>query len=271
MRFCTPVFCVAAALGVLQALPTAQAPAFEAVSIKPTENGKPMTVFRDGPELYARPGINLYLLIDWAYDVPAYHIDGGPGWATTTFWEVTAKAAPNTTAAQVRQMVQHMLESRFKLKAHTEQRMAPAFELAPVRQDGRLGPNLTRSAVDCEPVIQKREGLELALIAACRTRGSLSSSRQTAVTMRGVALTRLAAVLRGAARGPITVHPQLQAGRFDVALVYQHDAFRSLLSDNSEVPSLTDALRDQLGLRLNRTETPTMLVVIDSAERPTPN
>ena len=35
--------------------------------------------------------------------------------------------------------------------------------------------------------------------------------------------------------------------------------------------SLTDALRDQLGLRLNRTETPTTFVVIDSAEKPTPN
>ena len=58
MRFCIPVFCVAAALAAVHALPTAQAPAFEAVSIKPTENGKPMTVFRDGPELYARPGIN---------------------------------------------------------------------------------------------------------------------------------------------------------------------------------------------------------------------
>ena len=247
-------------------------PTFEAVSLRLPEDGRPRAVFRNGPELYARPGINLYQLVGWAYDVSTLHIVGGSNWATTTFWEMVAKAAPGTNDEQVREMVQQMLESRFDLKMHTEERMAPAFELAPIRQDGRLGPKLSRSALDCEPVlVQQQKNLEPGLAEKCRVLGGLTSSSRTQVTIRGAALSRLGAHLAGAAGGLVTVHPQLQEGRFDVSLVYQHDAFRSLLSDNSDVPSLTVALEDQLGLRLNRIQQRTKFIVIDSAEKPSEN
>jgi uncharacterized protein (TIGR03435 family) len=40
---------------------------------------------------------------------------------------------------------------------------------------------------------------------------------------------------------------------------------------NPDLPSFEGALREQLGLRLERTRGPVPFIVIESAERPTPN
>lgn len=42
-------------------------------------------------------------------------------------------------------------------------------------------------------------------------------------------------------------------------------------SVNPDLPSFEGALREQLGLRLERTRRPVPFIVIESAERPTPN
>lgn len=47
-------------------------------------------------------------------------------------------------------LLRSLLEERFKLKAHRETHEMPIFELVVARKDGRLGPGLHKSGIDCE-------------------------------------------------------------------------------------------------------------------------
>jgi uncharacterized protein (TIGR03435 family) len=65
---------------------------------------------------YAR----LWVVIGWAYDVPGQV--SGPDWIRSDRWDITAKAGAPTSEAQLRRMLQTLLEERFKLKVHHEVR-----------------------------------------------------------------------------------------------------------------------------------------------------
>jgi uncharacterized protein (TIGR03435 family) len=62
-----------------------------------------------------------------------------------------------------------LLADRFQLKVHTETREMPIYALVVLRDDGRLGANVTRSTADCSHAEQ-----ELAE-ATARDRGAVAS------------------------------------------------------------------------------------------------
>ena len=47
-------------------------------------------------------------------------------------------------------MARKLLADRFKLVIHTAKRELPAYLLVTARSDGRLGPGLTKPAIDCD-------------------------------------------------------------------------------------------------------------------------
>ena len=46
-------------------------------------------------------------------------------------------------------LLRNLLVERFKLKAHTEPREMPVYDLVLARSDGRLGPDMKPSKSDC--------------------------------------------------------------------------------------------------------------------------
>jgi uncharacterized protein (TIGR03435 family) len=72
-------------------------------------------------------------------------------WGQSTKYDVAATYTNvNALDGEVRAMLQSLLADRFALRAHREQRELPIYALVPARDDGRLGPKLTPSAVDCD-------------------------------------------------------------------------------------------------------------------------
>jgi uncharacterized protein (TIGR03435 family) len=133
--------------------PSAQSPTFDVVSIKRNTSGLPG--FSGG----VTPGGRLDLfnaptarLIRLAYPMQTTALIGAPEWVMTERYDVTAIAGSQTTRAEIQSMLRVLLEERFKLVAHQETREQPTFSLVLARSDGRLGPQMQRSNLDCAAV-----------------------------------------------------------------------------------------------------------------------
>ena len=105
------------------------APAFDVASIKPSDPAdRRMRVdAMAGGKLTGR-SVSLSWLVQFAYHLESYQLSGGPGWMSTSRYDVTARAQdPNANRDQIRQMTQTLLADRFALKLHTESKDLPKF------------------------------------------------------------------------------------------------------------------------------------------------
>jgi uncharacterized protein (TIGR03435 family) len=122
--------------GVLSGLIVAQtAPArleFEVVSLKPAEGliaGKPAAggTRVDGAQVHIA-NAPLRGLITLAYKLKNYQVIG-PEWLASPHFDIDAKLPAGATRTQVPDMVRSMLEDRFQLKAHNEDRELAVYGL----------------------------------------------------------------------------------------------------------------------------------------------
>jgi len=96
--------------------------------------------------------IPLGTMISRAYP-PAAPIDmvGLPDWVMRERYDVSATSTlTRSSQDQQTAMLRAMLADRCKLVVHMENREQPVYDLVVARSDGKLGPNLQPSEVDCE-------------------------------------------------------------------------------------------------------------------------
>jgi uncharacterized protein (TIGR03435 family) len=161
---------------------------------------------------------------------------------------------PSLDVVSVRPGLRQVLETRFSLKWHTETKRIPVYAL--VRMDAeKLGPGLAAIEKDCtvDPATRTT---------ACRFRTRSDGKKVGETTWSLVfGLIRTAA---GAER-PVFDRTGL-TGSFQV------DAEWTLRpNDDTGLPTIFTAVREQMGLRLEPRVEPVEIVVIDSIDRPTPN
>ena len=144
-------FAVAPLLSLSQTAPAK--PSFEVISIKASEPGG-LGIRGGGPrgERFTMTGATLKMLLQIAYQPlnsngqPAgqTQIIGGPNWIDADRYEIQAKAdcsAGVVPRGQMQLMIQSMLEERFRLKAHTETRELPVYNLVAAKDGPRLKPS----------------------------------------------------------------------------------------------------------------------------------
>ena len=215
---------------------------------------------------------------------------GGPDWIDETRFDVTAVAPgglPPVDAdgfpSQLLAMFRAVLADRFRLVAHWEMRERPIYNLVLDRADRRLGPKLVNVAIDCATVANEvlagtppdpRPGRGDECNFSRTTEAEAGSLQGNAVTM--TVLARFLAV-EGVERE--VVDRTGLTGHFDIDLLYLPVrpvggvSVEQLALDPrfQGRTSLTTALREQLGLKLEATRGPVVVLVIDSVERPTPD
>jgi uncharacterized protein (TIGR03435 family) len=293
----TRVRIVVACLAVILSLASdaaAQSPApaaFEVVSVKPSNPDAvgPNTLPVGGR--YTASNVSLRRLVQIAYEISDVLIDGGPEWQTSRRFDIQAKAAdPVVGLEAMLPMLKTLLADRFQLKVHTETREMPIYALVALRDDGRLAGNVTPSSADCSNAEQeladatgrdpgtvaKRleagQGLRCAIMPGpTRAAGSM--------TIRGNAasMADLARFLTAATGRTVQDRTGL-SGRYDWEMTFDR-AVRpqtapqpgSNASQPSDSPSVTTALQEQLGLKLEPTRGPVEILVIDSAALPNAN
>lgn len=270
-------------------------PTFDVISIKPHPEDAPVSnvVYQRPDGGFSLTALPASHLIGRAYALKfPDDIVGLPDWAKTEMYDVSATSSLSRATTDDRlAMWRAMLADRFGLVAHIEKRTRLAYDLVLARADGKLGPGLTRVAVDCDAEDAKRGAEAAAALAA----GLLSSplqdpdpNLQRSCTLRlepqgpsrfGLLLAgetsvpQLAAYLR-AEVGRMIVDKTGLSGSYRVRLIYDQMASRltpdaALLLDAG--PTVLAALRQQLGLRLRSTRAAQDTLVVDRIERPSEN
>lgn len=249
----------------------ADGPAFEAATVRENKSAETRMHIEVQPGgRFNAINMTLWQILSIAYPVDGRFRDeiqltGGPAWIKSDRFDIVAKAEgspmldtnkPGATVTdtdrsavdRIRLMLRRFLAERFKLRMHNEMRELPIYELVLAKRDGSLGPDLRRSAGDCAPncgsirrtAANTTVGLEVSTGALAHTMSDWV--RRTVVDKTGIL-------------GPI-----------DFTLVWAPDA-----ASDSAAPSIFTAVQEQLGLKLEPARGPVDVLVVDGAERPTPD
>ncbi len=226
-----------------------QAPsAFEVASIKASTTGLPGNIWGGGPGRFVVDGITVVNLIQNAYDLRPEEIVGGPAWLRAERFQINAIYPPESSTPQVNAMLRSMLQDRFGLKAHREQRELQKFHLVLADANGRLGPQLKKSTPKCPGPHPETP---------CMMRGGSGE-----LVMQETTIRQFLDYLESVAGGRIEDRSGL-VGEYDLTLSWSRG-----FSD-VERPSIFTAVQEQLRLKLEPARGPVDVLVIDSIQRPT--
>ena len=147
---------LALSLGVAIAAQSPAEPSFDVVSVKRNTSSDGARTLRNAPGNLSAFNVPIRQLIQMAFQVQDFQIVGAPDWASTDGYDVEGRFDPAEPRAGVAPgqppmlpMIRTLLRDRFAMVARTETREMPVLALKLARSDGRLGPQITQSAVDC--------------------------------------------------------------------------------------------------------------------------
>jgi bla regulator protein blaR1 len=251
-----------------------QAPAFADVSIR--RNPPPQIMWRDG-RLVAT-NVTARELLRFAFGVD---IDNGPWWVNAYRFDVVASMpSDNKGPEQGSKSLQSFLAERFKLVAHRGSKDFPVYAVVVARQDGRLGPQMTRSQMDCNADAVRARAVTGTAPPAQQSGERPScgtSSSHGRLTGRGITLEEFARNLPMHVRfqsssqfiGRQVMDRTGLSGRFDFTLEWTPDTAAASSLESS--PRFLAALEEQLGLKIESQLAPKPVLVIDSIEQPAEN
>jgi uncharacterized protein (TIGR03435 family) len=247
------------------AQPAKRQPVFETATIKMTDakGGGGHSHENDAPGLF-RGSMTLKNYIMTAYNVKDFQVTGGPNWIDDTTYDILGKLervpeSPSENTAGTRRAVsatgeeqlhialQSLLADRFQLKFHQESKDMPAYVLTPVKGKFKLHP--VPDSGECG-TSSNGDGNGYKLTATC------------------IDMKRFVNVLARRLRQPVSDETALQ-GLYSFGLQWTTGDLGT--GGPSQLDSLFAALRDQLGLRLESKKTPTDIIAVDRAERPSDN
>jgi len=245
MLLSIPILCALTLTGAAQ-----QQPRFEVASVKASKSGLPGNIWGGGPGRFVVDGITAANLIWNAYDLRPEELIGGPPWLNTERFQIDATYPPESKTPQVDAMLRALLQDRFALKAHREQRELPKFHLVLADAQGRLGPQLKKSTPQCP--LQHPE-------TPCMMKAGMSE-----LVMQEATIRQFLDFLESVAGGRIEDRSGL-TGEYDLTLSWSRG------TSDVERPSIFTALQEQLRLKLEPMRGLVDVLVIESMERPTPN
>jgi uncharacterized protein (TIGR03435 family) len=187
-----------------------------------------------------------------------FQLAGGPEWLdeqnfvihARTDEEVDRQLASLTdeqATAEKRRMLLHLLEERFALKYHVEQRPEPAYFLTFSKDVPGLRPGTETTG----------SGI-----------ASGGPPTDLLLTGHGAKFSQFVGLMSYYLKAPVIDQTGLE-GMYDFKVHF--NARPDLSEDVDAGPLPEQALSEQMGLRLVRGKAPTQVVVIDSVSKPTPN
>jgi len=215
---------------------------FEVVSIRPNKSLDSHSGTHTDGGIMTATNVSLRSLIMMAYEIRDYQLEG-PNWLGSERFDIAAKfpgAMPKEREAYnnaFHAMVRKMLDDRFKLAIHRDSKTFRLQELAIEKGGIKFKESPDRDSHN-------------------------SDSRNTHYTGSSVSMAAFAVFLSQTGDYPVLDKTGLK-GFYDLKLDW---------GTEPDGPSLADALRDQLGLKLETRRAPLEIIVVDHVEKvPTEN
>jgi uncharacterized protein (TIGR03435 family) len=264
---------------------------FEVASVKPSPDPRSVPVFNSVVADIQPGGVwrstfaTVFGLLRTLY--PGHLLPGqiiGPDWIGTAFFDINARGTPTSSADDLREMARRLLADRFKLALHIEKRELPAYTLTVARTDGRLGPGMTKPAIDCDAYraakargenpppdpTRKRFFDRLSCVSTVMPTGDetrVIPGARVRITAGGATIASIIEILSRELERPVVDATGLTQ-QFDIEVQYSVGPPRP---DQEAGPPLRSALADQLGLRVQDGRATVDVLVVDRIERPTPD
>lgn len=284
---------VAVGLGARAQQTPPAGPAFEVASVKPNNSGDGRVMFANQPGgRFTATNVTLKLLIRNAYQLQDFQIVGGPSWINSDHFDIVAKAEEGTPLetpsldrtgpTRIQLMIRALLAERFQLAVHNENRELPIYALVLARSDGRLGPELRKSEVDCNAMFaaRGRAGMPPPPGPPPQPGERLPCGIRIGpgtMTIGGAPLSQLGNAMANFL-GRTVLDKTGLAGNYDANLTWTPDQMPQRPPGAPEPPpidpngpSIFTAVQEQLGLKLDSQKGPVAVLVIDRAERPKEN
>ena len=180
-------------------------------------------------------------------------------------FDIVARPPAGSTPGDVFAMLRTMLTERFKLRMRRELRPVPVYALMRVTE-GRLGPKLTPSSLDCAEILRQDPALE-----PKHPDDGLPVCRRNRVGSRGTEL-RSAGSMTRLARGLQAAADRLVVDATgDSGLYAWNVEFSPATVQDPPFPTVFTAVREDLGLKLEPRTMPVEVFVIEHVEAPTPD
>ena len=228
-------------------------PDWEAVTVKPTDPNDATSHINIQGRHVMIEGESVQAMLKFAFSVQgSSQIVDAPDWMKTARWDVSGvpdlPGKPNLP--QFQSMMRKLLEERFGLALHHEQREMPVFALTVAKG----GPKMAKSAnQELGPGNNGGAGPN-----------GVEDHRYSNTAMKDLAL-----MLMIYANRQIVDQTGLQ-GRYDFELRWTKDEANAP-TDGSAPPGLFTALQEQVGLKLEAVKAPADVLVVDKVERPNAN
>jgi len=196
-------------------------------------------------------------LIATAWGVETDKVTGGPAWMDTDQFEVVAKAPVDASPEQIRLMLQALLEERFKLTVHKDQKPFPQYALTAGKH----------------PLLKESAGGESGCQSPPQNAQNSASDPIAVMNMvcHNTTMAQLASRLpRNYSQATPVVDLTGLKGSWDFSLKWTQRS--QLAAAGAEGISIFDAVEKQLGLKLEVQMVPMPVIVVDGANRrPTDN
>jgi uncharacterized protein (TIGR03435 family) len=237
---------------------------FEVVSIKPADPAAPAHMAQQTPAGFRGRNLRLFELIMNAWHLNRDQIVGGPKWLETAGWDIDARFPDAAGSAQFPQMLQAMLADRFRLVIHGETRTLPVYALILAKGGFRLHKGNDRGGMSAGPRRIRYDAVTMAELA-----GQLSSYlgrnviHRTGITGQYAISLSFAPVDLGAPQGDDTQEP--------APSIFQ--ALTGPGGTEALVVTIVRSIHLELWYppKLEPVNAPVEILVIDHAEKPTPN
>jgi uncharacterized protein (TIGR03435 family) len=254
-------------------------PTFDVVSVKPNKSDSGMVRIMANPDGYSASNVSLKTLVQSAYGIREDLVSGAPSWADSARFDIDAKVAGSDVDAlkklspeQRRLILQPLLADRFKLKAHTETKQLPVYELVLAKGGSKL-----KEAAAGDTYANGIKGPDGV------GRGGMMRMGRGQLTAQGVPITSLTNTLSQQLHRTVIDKTGL-TGKYDIELNWTPDQGSDPMfkgadgaqqrpdsAPDASGPSIFTALQEQLGLKLQSAKGPVETLVIDHVEMPSEN